>query len=139
MPVETSYQIRSAAADAIIEHAREDAPNECCGLLLGDASLIDEAIRARNLSASRTRYLVDPVDHFAAIRAARQRDVQVVGAYHSHPASPAVPSPTDLSEAFYPDFIYLIVSLAVMPSVPAIRAYRIEHGNFREIALVPVP
>ena len=55
----------------------EDLPNECCGLLLGTAEMIEDAARARNTKRSRTRFQVEPADHFAAIRrarAARPRD-----------------------------------------------------------------
>ena len=65
-----------------------------------------------NLDAAPTRYLIHPVDHFRAIRGARADGLEVVGAYHSHPASAAIPSATDIAEATSgADFVYLIVSL----------------------------
>ena len=93
------------------EHARAELPNECCGLLVGDADAIVRAVRARNQRASPTRYLVDPEDHFAAIRAARREGLAVVGAYHSHPSGPSVPSETDRAEAHDRSYMYVIVSL----------------------------
>ena len=96
----------------LLAHARSEAPNECCGLLLGRRGVISSSFRARNLEASTTRYLIDPEDHFAAMRAARERGLRVVGAYHSHPASPPAPSPSDIAEASGgADFLYVIVSL----------------------------
>lgn len=124
--------------DAIIAHAREAAPNECCGLLVGAGGRIDESVRTRNLEEGPTRYQVDPAEHIALARALRGTPRQIVGTYHSHPSSEAVPSPSDVAEAFYPDFVYLIVSL-VHPSSPEIRGYRIASGNFAAIPLVPVP
>ena len=107
----SGFRIRHAALDVIVAHARAEAPAECCGMLVGLDASIDEAVRARNIAASPTRFLIDPKDHFAARRAARRRGLEVLGFYHSHPHSPAWPSPTDVTEAAYPDSVYLIVSL----------------------------
>jgi proteasome lid subunit RPN8/RPN11 len=101
---------------AIVAHAREAAPNECCGLLLGRGEDVLEAVRARNAADEpRRRYLIDPKDHIATMRDARSRGLEVVGFYHSHPRSAAAPSETDLAEATYPDHLYAIVSLAAEP------------------------
>jgi [CysO sulfur-carrier protein]-S-L-cysteine hydrolase len=110
----------------ILAHAREEAPHECCGLLVGRADAVVRAVRARNLSGVQTRYLVDPRDHFRALRSARADHLEVVGAYHSHPASSPVPSETDVSDAASgPEFLYLIVSLLN----DDVRAYRIDRGE----------
>lgn len=130
--------IKQHVIDNLIAHASAEAPNECCGLLVGRDQFIDECIRTRNVKASPTEYLVDPADHFAAIRRLRAEGRSVIGAYHSHPRSVAVPSQTDVSEAHYPEFIYLIVSL-VSPGAPDVRAYAIRDGTFARIDLLPVP
>jgi [CysO sulfur-carrier protein]-S-L-cysteine hydrolase len=126
-------QIRRAAVDAVIAHAREEAPLECCGLLIGVPGLVEEALRTRNVRQSATTYLVNPADHFAAIRRARTERRTILGAYHSHPRTSAVPSPSDLREALYGDFLYVIVSLAD-PRAADLRAYRLDAGAF-----VPAP
>jgi proteasome lid subunit RPN8/RPN11 len=131
-------RIRTAVLDAMISHAREDVPLECCGLLLGAGSLVDECVRTRNALASETAYLVDPAEIFAARRAARRDGRAILGAYHSHPRSPAIPSPTDLAEAHDADLLYVIVSLAEA-GFPDVRGYRLEEGNFVQTPLVPVP
>ena len=100
--------IRTEALKAIGTHAREAWPYECCGLLLGTPATIDTAYRARNADQSRTRYLVCPEDHFAAIRFARSQGLEVVGAYHSHPAGRPHPSATDRDEAHGDGFTYVI-------------------------------
>src|SRR5687767_2186444 len=82
----------------MLEHAREEAPRECCGLLVGKPEYVMRSVRARNLDATATRYLIDPEDHFAAIRSARAEGLEVMGAYHSHPLSAPMPSPTDVAE-----------------------------------------
>ena len=104
-----------------VAHARDEAPNECCGLLLGRDGEIVEIVRARNIAdAPATRFLIDPADHFAALRRARQTGLEVVGFYHSHPASPPEPSARDRAEFSYPDHLYAIVSLATDPPVVAL-------------------
>jgi proteasome lid subunit RPN8/RPN11 len=130
--------MRRAVRDAVIAHAREEAPLECCGLLLGTPALVEEAVRAVNLRHSTTAYLVDPADHFAAIRRARAEGRAVLGAYHSHPRSPAVPSPVDVREAHDRTFVYLIVSLADDRS-PDLRAYRLDAARLVETPLLDVP
>src|SRR5688572_13626451 len=114
--------IHQHVIDAVIAHARDDAPNECCGLLGGRGATIDALMRARNLNQSATEYLVDPRDHFAAIRLWRTEGREVVGAYHSHPSSPAVPSATDVRAALDAAFAYVIVSLQDADR-PDLRAY----------------
>ena len=97
---------------------------------------IARSVRARNLDPKATRYLIDPEDHFAAIRIARAECLEVIGAYHSHPSGAAVPSATDIAEANSgSDFLYVIVS----PVGDDVRAYRIEEGLVNPLALSPQP
>ena len=129
--------VPDGVALAIIEHAREEAPRECCGLLIGHEHQITAAIRARNVAEDTVRrYIVDPFDHFAALRFARARGEQVVGAYHSHPRSPAVPSATDAAEGFT-QFLFVIVGLAADP--PEFTGWVWAEGNFAPVSLVRVP
>jgi proteasome lid subunit RPN8/RPN11 len=126
-------KIAKTVIDDVLAHAREEAPNECCGLLIGNRITIEESVRARNREASPTRYLIDPEDHFAAIHAARAAGKRVVGAYHSHPASAPQPSESDIAEARWgSDFIYVIVSLKSPEA--EVFAYRLKHGT-----VMPVP
>jgi [CysO sulfur-carrier protein]-S-L-cysteine hydrolase len=94
-------------------------------------------VPARNLLAHPSRYQIDPQDHIATNRRLRGTDRAVVGAYHSHPRSPAVPSPRDVAEAQYPEFVWLIVSLATEPA--EFRAYRIREDQVREVGLLQNP
>ena len=103
--------------------------------MLGTAETILDSCRARNIAEDPIRrFLIDPHDHLAAIRAARSRSLDVVGAYHSHPRSAAVPSHTDATAAFE-HFLFVIVGLGVNP--PEVTAWRWAGGNFTEVALVP--
>ena len=113
----------------MLAHAREDAPRECCGLLAGAGTTIDESIRSANLDPDPNRYRIDPEVHIAANRRLRGSGRGVIGVYHSHPHSPAIPSPSDQAEAYYSDFIWVIVSLAV-PDAEAVAAYRLGPSGF---------
>lgn len=115
--------LASAAWDVIVHHARAEAPRECCGLLMGSetAGMVHAAWPARNAAEEDTRFVVNPADHFAAIRAGRERGWSVLGAYHSHPRSPAIPSTRDLQESCGPDWLNVIVSLEREP--PSVAAY----------------
>jgi proteasome lid subunit RPN8/RPN11 len=130
-------RVRRAVIEEMVAHARLEAPIECCGLLVGAGELIEECHRAVNVRSSAVTYQVDPQDHFAVIRRARAAGRSVIGAYHSHPASAAIPSDTDVREAYDSGLVYVIVSLA--DSRPDVRAYRISEGRAQHVPLVPVP
>ena len=130
-------RVGRAALDSIVAHAREAAPAECCGLLLGRDGEITEAVRTRNVADEvRTRFVIDPKDHIDGRRDARRRGLEVVGFYHSHPRSPASPSKADRAEASYSDHLHLIVSLA--GAAPDVAIFRLDRGNFRRLASVTV-
>jgi proteasome lid subunit RPN8/RPN11 len=126
--------VPAAVRDLVIAHARETAPAECCGLLVGTATAITAAVRAGNLSDSPNRFLLDPKDHIRARRDAREAGLEIVGFYHSHPHSAAEPSETDRADAWlYPDHLHLIVGLA--DEAADVRLYRFIDGKFElEIA-----
>ena len=131
-----SIRIPATVIQDMLSHARAEAPRECCGLLIGKGASVARSVRARNLDTKATRYLIDPDDHFAAIRAARAEGFEVIGAYHSHPSSGPVPSATDIAEANSgSEFLYVIVSL----TGDEVRGYRMERGTFapRPLTLTP--
>jgi proteasome lid subunit RPN8/RPN11 len=76
---------------------------------------------------------MDPHELLRAYQEADAEGLEVVGYYHSHPATPAVPSRTDVARAADPFAVYVIVSLASEP--PEVRAYRIADGGYRELEL----
>jgi proteasome lid subunit RPN8/RPN11 len=126
------------ALDAIVRRARAAAPDECCGVLIGNADVVKEAVEARNIADHPpTRFLIDPKDHFDAVRSARQCGLDVIGFYHSHPRSRASPSPSDVAEASYPDHLFLIVGLTTEP--PDVQLFRFADGNFVATPFVTVP
>ena len=130
-------KIRQDVIARIVAHAVEDLPNECCGLLIGTSEVVEDAVRARNMKRSRTKFQVEPADHFAAIRKARAAGLSVIGAYHSHPTGPSGPSDTDRARLTDPAMFHVIISLA--HGTRTVRAFRLQDGNFSPFALVPVP
>ena len=130
-------KIRQDVIARIVAHAVEELPNECCGLLIGSSDIVEDATRARNLKRSRTKFQVEPADHFAAVRKARAAGLEVVGAYHSHPSGPSGPSDTDRARLSDPSMFHIIVSLA--HGTKTVRAFRLVDGNFSPLEIVPVP
>ena len=129
--------IRAVVLEGIVTHARERAPGECCGLLLGTSSAVVESVRTRNVASDPSRFLIDPVDHINGRRDARTRGLDVVGFYHSHPRSAASPSATDRAEASYAGHLYLITGLATDP--PDVRVFRFDGTEFVEQTFARVP
>ena len=119
--------------DALVEHAVEAAPNECCGYLRARDGRVEAVSRSENLRDSPYGYELDPT----SLLAVNELDDEgwEVGIYHSHPRSPAEPSQTDINLAHYPHWVYLIVSLE-RPGEPAVRAWRIADGRVEEERLV---
>lgn len=135
-----AVEIRQSVLGEITDHARAEAPLECCGILIGADRRIERAARARNSLGSPTRYLIDPEDHFAALKSARENGQAVVGFYHSHPASAPAPSETDRLEAAYPGHWHLIVFPGTADDPPEVRAFQLlDSGNFLPATLVPIP
>ena len=137
--------VRRDVVAAIAAHARRESPKECCGLLVGNAREVCDAVETANVAVEPNRhYQVSPVDHFALIKRCRETSVQgsvpleVIGVYHSHPRSAPVPSPTDRCEAFG-DFLYVIVGPVGGPAPMEMRAYRLNDGEFEDVALGAEP
>jgi proteasome lid subunit RPN8/RPN11 len=130
-------KIRQDVLDRIVAHATEEKPNECCGLLIGNADLVSDLVRARNVRRSPTKFQVEPADQFAAVRKARAAGLEVIGAYHSHPNGPSGPSETDRLRLNDPTMVHVIVSLA--HGTRTVRAFRFSDGNFSQLEFAPVP
>lgn len=134
-----------AIRDAIIAQARAEYPNESAGLIIGDAPAAagGRPLRfevTRNKAASPLRYEIDPDDLYRLTVATDDADEVFWAIVHSHTHTPAVPSPTDIGLAFYPDALYLLVSLSDAESDPAtgapsVRAWRIVGGEVHEVPL----
>lgn len=144
-PGPASISLPGSIRDAIVEHARSAVPNEACGLIVGDRPAADggRALRwepLRNPLVSPYRYAIDPDDLLRLTVETDDADEVFWAIVHSHVASPARPSPTDLRESHYPDSLYLLVSLDPgeadpATGAPSVRAWRIVDGGVHEVAL----
>ena len=131
--------------DGIVAHARREIPNEACGIVVGDRAAAEggRALRwepLRNPLASPYRYSIDPDDLLRLTIETDDADEVLWAIVHSHVASPARPSPTDLRESHYPDALYLLVSLSDdeaerSTGTPSVRAWRIVDGAVHEVAI----
>jgi [CysO sulfur-carrier protein]-S-L-cysteine hydrolase len=120
--------------DQMLEHAREEAPNESCGILGGRDGGATTLYRATNAEHSPLRYTLDPNDLFRiTFQEIPANEEEMLAIYHSHTASPAYPSQTDINLATYPDSVYLIVSLA--EGEEPLRGFRITDGEVNEVEL----
>lgn len=126
-----SLTLPRSYVDEMIAHAREEAPNECCGIIAGADGRAAKLYRCRNAEESPYRYQVDPNDLFRVYRECEQNGWDFLAIYHSHTFSEAYPSPTDVRLAFWPEAYYLLVSLKD-PERPVVRAFRIRDGQVQE-------
>jgi proteasome lid subunit RPN8/RPN11 len=127
-------KLPEAYVDEIIAHAREDDPNECCGIIAGNGGSAKHLYRAVNAEASPYRYNVDTKDLLRIYRDLDANGWDVLGIYHSHTGTEAYPSPTDVRLAAWPEAYYLIVSLADKAN-PVLRAFRITEGEVSEVEI----
>jgi len=116
-------RISQELIDEMVAHAREDLPNECCGLIGGLDDEATEVIRVENAAASPLRYEMDPKAQYDAYKAIEDGGRDLLAIYHSHTKTAAYPSQTDVNQAVaWPDQVYLIVSLE-NPEAPDVKAY----------------
>ncbi|HEV2087301.1 MAG TPA: M67 family metallopeptidase [Cryptosporangiaceae bacterium] len=132
--------IDQATRDAIVAHARADHPDEACGLVAGPIGSDRPARFVRMLNAERspTFYRFDPAEQLAVWREMDDRDEEPVVLYHSHTATEAYPSRTDLSYASEPNAHYVLVSTRD-PEAVEFRSFRIVDGEITEEPVTVVP
>ncbi|MFO8076302.1 MAG: Mov34/MPN/PAD-1 family protein [Actinomycetota bacterium] len=126
-----TIDLDEATYDALVAHARSDAPFEVCGLLAGDGRGVAAHYEIPNAARSMTYYSMEPKAMLHAMRDIDDRQLDLLAIYHSHTHTEAFPSPTDVELAFYPDVVYLIVSLQD-PDEPVVRGFDIRDGRITE-------
>jgi proteasome lid subunit RPN8/RPN11 len=126
-------RIARSMLDRIVAQARDEAPNECCGIVgTRDGSAVT-VFPVRNAAASPLRYEMDPKDQLRVFEALDAAELEVGAIYHSHTRSAPEPSQTDINLAFYPDAVYVIVGVA--GAEDDVRAWRIVDGRVAEAPL----
>jgi proteasome lid subunit RPN8/RPN11 len=139
MPPILRLLVPTTIREEMIVHARGELPNECCGLLAGrvveaTAEATDRFV-IRNDDASPRQYHTNARDMLDAFRAMRERELELLAIYHSHPTSSPVPSQRDLEQNTYGEsVVHVIVSLA--NPQPELRAWSLSETGYREIELL---
>ena len=126
-------RISQVLLDEIVEHARAEAPNECCGMIATQDGVAVAVHRARNAAAIPLRYEMDGMEQYKIQSAIEDAGHELGAIYHSHTRSDPEPSQTDINLAFYPDALYVIVG--VKGEEHDVRAWRIVDGAVSEAAL----
>jgi proteasome lid subunit RPN8/RPN11 len=127
-----TIQLRREHLEAMVAHAREAAPAECCGLVGGVSGTTARSLyRLRNAASNpELGYEAAPEDLFVAQREMRERDEELLAIYHSHPrAADPKPSETDIELAYYPSATYLIIGLG--GTAPVVKAFNISEREHR--------
>ncbi len=116
-------------------HGEQTYPHECCGVLLGrfhegEATAVEAAVRAGNTrtDSAHNRYHIAPVELVRIQRQARERSLDIVGFYHSHPDHPAQWSATDFAEAHWLGCSYVITSV-VDGRATVTNAFRLQGAS----------
>ena len=138
-PGPASVELSAHTVQALVDHARAEYPNEMCGVIVGDRAAADGGrpgrwIATRNAAASPQRYAIDSDDLYRLSVETDDADETFWAIVHSHTHSPARPSPTDIGLAFYPDALYIVVSLG--EDQPALLAWRIVDGEVHPVELL---
>jgi len=126
-----AIRLRREHLDAMVAHALEDAPVECCGILGGADGEVRAARRAKNVEASPYRFRIDPLETAKIEREFDSQGLEMVGFYHSHTGSEPIPSPTDIRQMgplFGPPFVHFVIGVADRDN-PIVRVWYIQDGD----------
>jgi [CysO sulfur-carrier protein]-S-L-cysteine hydrolase len=115
----------------LVAHASAEYPNEACALLAGRDGMVERVYAVPNAEASPTFYVVEPKLLLRVMTEIDDLGLDLVGIFHSHVATEAYPSRTDIELAKYDRAAYLILSLADRDA-PVLRAFRIRDGQVDE-------
>ena len=119
-------KLAPALAEELVSHAISELPNECCGMIAGAGGVARRVIRASNSQGSPFMYVMEPREQMQIMDEIDASGDDLLAIYHSHTRSAAYPSRTDVELAFFPDTLYLIVSIADRDA-PVIRAFRLSR------------
>jgi proteasome lid subunit RPN8/RPN11 len=129
--------VPAALIDEMIAHAKAEAPNECVGMLAGQDGVVTLRFPLVNALASPTRFESEAHSLFEAHKAARAEGIEFLAVYHSHPASPPVPSKHDIADRWGDEVLTIIISLATEPA--EVKAWRWMGKRFKEAHFAASP
>jgi [CysO sulfur-carrier protein]-S-L-cysteine hydrolase len=117
--------------DQMVEHGLAAFPNEACGLLAGKDGRPVKFFPMTNRDSSPVSYRLDPKEQLTVFDEIDDEGWDLLAIFHTHTHSEAYPSETDLRQAFYPEALYLLMSLSDREK-PVLRGFRIENGAIGE-------
>ena len=123
-----AIRLKREHIDAMVAHALEDAPVECCGMLASKEGLVVEIRRAKNNEKSPYRFDIHPLETKRHLDAIEENEQELAGFYHSHTGSPAVPSQTDIrmmGPLFGPPYVHFVIGVADRAN-PEVRVWHID-------------
>jgi proteasome lid subunit RPN8/RPN11 len=120
-------QISQQIINDLFDHAKSGLPEEVCGYLAGSGREVTKHFRLTNIDHSNEHFSFDPKEQFQVMREARKLGLEILANYHSHPETPARPSPEDIRLAYDPNISYVIVSLTA--ELPDVKSFRIKRGE----------
>lgn len=123
--------LQAKYVNEMFNHASQDDPNECCGILAGEAGEVKKLYRMTNPEASPYRYRMDSKELLNVYNDIDDQGWEILAIYHSHTHSEAYPSATDIRLATWPDSLYLLISLLDKQN-PILRAFHIQNGEVSE-------
>jgi proteasome lid subunit RPN8/RPN11 len=139
---ESSYPIRELRIEQrhyrqMLEHLSCSLPHEGCGLLAGTMGFVTRVYGVLNQLASPSAFEMDPKQQLEAMIDIEDRGLDLLAIFHSHPVGPEFPSAVDVSAAYYPEAINVIVSFAGAEQ-PIVKAFYIRDDHMGEIPFVVV-
>ena len=117
--------------EIILKHARENLPEEACGLIAGsedeNGRFIEKVYYLTNVDHAENHFTLDPKEQLSAIKDMRANGLKPLGNWHAHPSSPSRPSQEDIKLAFDSNASYMIISF--MAENPVLNSFHIENGQ----------
>lgn len=131
-----TLRVPRSIVEVMTSQSLAEYPHEVCGLIGGTAGKGHELCQIRNIAPMpECQYLMDPAELVQTLERFEANGLDLVGIYHSHPLGPAHPSETDIAESYYPDVVYVIISLE-LPGVPDVTAWSINDGQAALVRLI---
>lgn len=132
MPIE---RLPRSLINQMLRQAQQSSDREVCGLIGSRNGIPARCYPVANVSGEPARlFEMDAKGQIEAMRRMREYGEELFGIYHSHPFTPAIPSPIDIAADTYPEALYLIISLGTA-GVLELRGFRLQNGRFQPVEL----
>jgi proteasome lid subunit RPN8/RPN11 len=123
--------LKKEIIDLIVEHAKREVPLEACGILAGKDKTVEAIYPMKNMEESPTSFFMEPKEQLKVMKDIRNKNMEMIAIYHSHPYTRAYPSVKDVELAYYPEVSHIIISL-MESDTPQLKSYKIVEGKIEE-------